>query len=43
VQAAFKRTGTDPLATSPKAFGEVIRADYKKWGDVVREIKLQIG
>jgi len=43
VQAAFKRTGTDPMATEPKAFGDVIRTDYRKWGDVVREIKLQLG
>ncbi len=43
IQATFKRTGTEPVATNPKAFGELIRTDYKKWGDVVREIKLQIG
>ena len=43
IQATFKRTGTDPVPTDPKAFGELIRTDYKKWGDVVREIKLQIG
>jgi tripartite-type tricarboxylate transporter receptor subunit TctC len=43
IQATFKRTGTDPVPTNPKSFGELIRTDYKKWGDVVREIKLQIG
>ena len=43
IQAAFKKVGTDLVPTDPKRFGELIRADYKKWGDVVREINLKIG
>jgi tripartite-type tricarboxylate transporter receptor subunit TctC len=43
VQSAFKRVGTDLVPTDPKSFADLIRADYKKWGDVVREINLKIG
>lgn len=43
IQLAFKRTGTEVVSTNPKAFGELLRKEYKKWGDVVREVKLRIG
>jgi tripartite-type tricarboxylate transporter receptor subunit TctC len=43
VQAAFKRIGTDLVATDPKMFLELVRKDYKKWGGVVRKINLKIG
>lgn len=39
---AFKRVGTDLTPTDPKSFAELIRTDYKKWGDVIEEIKLKI-
>ncbi len=43
IQTAFKRTGTDVVSTDPKAFGETLKHEFKKWGDVVREVKLRIG
>jgi tripartite-type tricarboxylate transporter receptor subunit TctC len=43
VQAAFKRIGTDLVATDPKTFSELVRKDYRKWGDVVRKINLKQG
>jgi tripartite-type tricarboxylate transporter receptor subunit TctC len=43
IQSAFNRVGNDLVSTDPKSFAEVIRRDYKKWGDVVREINLKIG
>jgi tripartite-type tricarboxylate transporter receptor subunit TctC len=43
IQSAFKRVGTDLVPTDPKALAELLRADYKKWGDVVREINLKVG
>lgn len=43
IQTAFKRTGTDVVSTDPKAFGETLKIEFKKWGDVVREVKLRIG
>ena len=42
IQKAFKRTGTDVVSTDPQAFGETIKTEFKKWGDVVREVKLRI-
>lgn len=42
VQTAFERAGTYTVATSPKAFGELLRIDFEKWGRVVREINLQV-
>jgi tripartite-type tricarboxylate transporter receptor subunit TctC len=43
IRLAFKRTGTEVVSTNPKAYGELLRKEYKKWGDVVREVKLRIG
>lgn len=42
IQTAFKRTGTDVVSTDPKAFGETLKNEFKKWGEVVREVKLSI-
>jgi hypothetical protein len=30
------------VLTDSKAFGELLKEDYAKWGRVAREIKLQI-
>jgi len=43
IRLAFKRTGTEVVSTNPKAYGELLKKEYKKWGDVVREVKLRIG
>lgn len=43
VQKGFSALGTDIVSTDPKAFGEMLKQEYKKWGDVVRSIKLRIG
>lgn len=43
IQTAFKRTGTEVVSTDPKAFGETLKNEFKKWGEVVREVKLRIG
>jgi len=42
VQTAFQRTGTDVVSTDPKAFGAMLGVEFKKWGEVVREVKLHI-
>ncbi|MGH8632737.1 MAG: Bug family tripartite tricarboxylate transporter substrate binding protein [Burkholderiales bacterium] len=42
VQGAFERAGTYTVATDPKAFGELLRIEFDKWGKVVREINLQV-
>jgi len=43
VKAAFKRIGTDLVATDPKAFAELVRKDNKKWGEIVQRINLKLG
>ncbi len=43
VRTAFKRTGTEVVSTDPKDFGELLKKEYKKWGDVVRGVKLRMG
>jgi tripartite-type tricarboxylate transporter receptor subunit TctC len=42
VQNAYRRAGTDIVATDPKAFGRFIEVEYAKWGKVVRDLKLQV-
>jgi tripartite-type tricarboxylate transporter receptor subunit TctC len=42
-EAAFKRIGTDLVIRDSKAFSELVRKDYKKWGDVVERIHLKLG
>jgi tripartite-type tricarboxylate transporter receptor subunit TctC len=42
VKAAFERAGTDIVVTDPKAFGELLKEDYAKWGKVAREINLHV-
>ncbi len=42
IKVAFERAGTDIVLTDSKAFGELLKEDYAKWGRVAREIKLQI-
>jgi tripartite-type tricarboxylate transporter receptor subunit TctC len=41
-QDAFERVGTYVVSTNPKALGDYIEVEYKKWGEVVRAINLQI-
>ena len=41
-QDAFERVGTYVVSTNPKAFGEYIEVEFKKWGEVVRAVNLQI-
>jgi tripartite-type tricarboxylate transporter receptor subunit TctC len=39
---AFERVGTYAVSTDPQTFGKYVAVEYKKWGDVVRAINLQI-
>jgi len=42
VRGAYQKAGTDVVATDPQAFGEFLKAEFGKWGKVVRELKLQV-
>ena len=42
VKAAYDRAGTYVVPTDPAAFGEYVKAEFSKWGKVVRDVKLQI-
>jgi tripartite-type tricarboxylate transporter receptor subunit TctC len=42
VQTAFERAGTYTVATNSKAFGELLKIEFDKWGKVVREINLTV-
>jgi len=42
LKVAFERAGTDIVLTDSKAFGELLKEDYAKWGRVAREINLRI-
>jgi tripartite-type tricarboxylate transporter receptor subunit TctC len=42
VKGAFDRAGTYVVTTNPKAFGELLKVEFDKWGKVAREIKLQV-
>jgi tripartite-type tricarboxylate transporter receptor subunit TctC len=42
MKTAFDRAGTDVVVTDAKAFGELLREDYVKWGRVAKEVNLQV-
>lgn len=42
VKAQFDRAGTDITATNPKAFGDLLKEEYDKWGKVAREVNLRV-
>jgi tripartite-type tricarboxylate transporter receptor subunit TctC len=42
VKTAFERSGTYVVATNPKAFGDLLRVEFDKWGKVAREINLKV-
>jgi tripartite-type tricarboxylate transporter receptor subunit TctC len=42
VRDAFQKSGSNIVATDPKAFGEFLGVEYAKWGKVVRDLKLQV-
>jgi tripartite-type tricarboxylate transporter receptor subunit TctC len=42
VKAAFDRSGTYVVVTNPKAFGDLLRVEFDKWGNVARAINLQV-
>jgi tripartite-type tricarboxylate transporter receptor subunit TctC len=42
VREAFRRAGTDIVATDPKAFGRFVEAENAKWGKIVRELNLVV-
>lgn len=42
VRGGFRKAGTDIVATDPRAFGEFIAAEYRKWGEVVRDFQLSV-
>jgi len=42
LREAFARSGTDPVPSTPEAFGAFIQAEQAKWGKVIREIGLQV-
>jgi tripartite-type tricarboxylate transporter receptor subunit TctC len=41
VRKAYQAAGTDVVATDPKAFDELLKVEYAKWGKVVRELGLK--
>jgi tripartite-type tricarboxylate transporter receptor subunit TctC len=42
IKTAFQRAGADIEVMEPRAFGEFLKVEYKKWGKVVRDLKLQV-
>jgi len=42
VRTAFERSGTYIVATTPKAFGDLLKVELDKWGRVAREVNLQV-
>lgn len=40
VQEAIRKQGYEPAASSPDAFAARIRADYEKWGKVIRDANI---
>jgi len=42
VKGAYDKLGSDIVATDPKAFDKFLRAEYAKWGKVVRDLKLVV-
>ena len=40
VQAQYKRLGLQPGGGTPAHLGDIIKADTKRWGDVIREAKI---
>jgi tripartite-type tricarboxylate transporter receptor subunit TctC len=42
VRGAYQKAGTDIVATDPKLFDEFLKAEFAKWGKVVRDLKLQV-
>jgi len=43
VVARLAAEGSEPLGSSPGEFQTFLRAEHKKWGDVVRESRIQVG
>ena len=41
-KSSFERAGTSIVLTDTKAFGELLKEDYAKWGRVAREVNLRI-
>jgi tripartite-type tricarboxylate transporter receptor subunit TctC len=42
VRTAFQRAGTDVVSTDPKSFGTFLESEHAKWGEVVRNLNLQV-
>lgn len=42
VQTAYRRAGTDIVATDPKAFGRFLEQENAKWGKTIRDLKLVV-
>ncbi|MCC7485486.1 MAG: tripartite tricarboxylate transporter substrate binding protein [Burkholderiales bacterium] len=42
VSAAYRKAGTDVVATNPAAFDSLLRSEFAKWGKVVRDLRLQV-
>lgn len=42
VRTGFQGAGTDVVASTPEQFGALLKAEYAKWGKVVKEIGLQL-
>lgn len=42
VEVAYRKLGTDVVATAPKPFGKFLREEHAKWGKVVRDLKLRV-
>lgn len=42
VRTAYRRAGTDIVATDPKAFGKFLEQENAKWGKTIRDLKLVV-
>jgi len=42
VGESMKTLGADVVLTTPEEFGRVIEAEIKRWGELVRALKLQV-
>jgi tripartite-type tricarboxylate transporter receptor subunit TctC len=41
VKTKLAGLGLEPVGNTPEAFGAVIKAESRKWGDIVRKANIQ--
>jgi len=42
VRERIAADGGEPVGNGPDAFGAIMRADYQKWGDVIRKAGIKV-